>query len=259
MEPRQVDSARHRNTVNSGCFKRKHHLEGQKFNRLTAIEHIGGGMWSCVCECGTLATRSGSQLLGGFAKSCGCFGRDSKAARDKLYGRGLPEKRPLTHDALLEAIHYDPLSGVFTWIRPTAQRCKVGDIAGRRHGSKGYWAIHIGGRTYPAHHVAWFYVYGRWPENSIDHRNLNRGDNRIENLREATHGQNRQNTRMQRNNTSGFKGVIKRGGKWVAGIMVDKVSYCLGRFDNAEEASQAYLAAKRKYHSHYVEGQGVRA
>lgn len=34
-----------------------------------------------------------------------------------------------------------------------------------------------------AHHLAWFYVHGEWPERLIEHRDKQRDNNRLENLR----------------------------------------------------------------------------
>src|SRR5215468_6803827 len=71
----------------------------------------------------------------------------------------------------------------------------------------GYVHIGVDGRTYSAHRLAWFYVYGVWPEHDIDHMNGVRGDNRLVNLREATHIQNCRNSRTCRPNKNGFRGV----------------------------------------------------
>ena len=159
----------------------------------------------------------------------------------------------------MAALHYEPTTGVFTWRIASARRIKVGDIAGRSN-TGGYWRIHLRGKSYPAHHVAWLYVYGVWPRDCLDHINQNRSDNRIENLREANGALNRQNTKLQSNNTSGFKGVSKCGAsrRWRAEIMIDGRAVRLGWFDTPEEASEAYLAVKRQIHPFYVEGRGVR-
>jgi hypothetical protein len=63
-------------------------------------------------------------------------------------------------------------------------------------------------RRYPAARLAWFYVHARWPAPCIGHINGDPGDNRLANLREATHAQKMQNRKRHQNNTSGIPGVI---------------------------------------------------
>ena len=46
--------------------------------------------------------------------------------------------------------------------------------------------------------------------NLIDHRNHNKLDNRLENLRVCNPSQNQMNRKAQKNSTSGFKGVCSR-------------------------------------------------
>lgn len=45
---------------------------------------------------------------------------------------------------------------------------------------------------------------------------------------------------IQKNNTSGFKGVSKQGKKWRAGKTINKKSVCFGLFDTIEEAIECY-------------------
>lgn len=237
--------------------KLQHDLAGQRFNKLTAISHIGNGEWVCVCDCGKRTERGGFMLRTGQATSCGCVQREQSMERRQRLRNGSSDRWALTADALRGVVRYDESTGVFTWAERIARRVKPGSVAGRISGL-GYWRINIGGFSYPAHHLAWLYVHGCWPKDKIDHINLNRSDNRIANLREANDAQNRQNTRLQKNNKSGFKGVWRVGNRWAAQINVDGVPMRLGRFDSPEQASAAYLREKRKSHSHYVEGQGVR-
>lgn len=78
----------------------------------------------------------------------------------------------------------------------------------------------------------------RW----IDHRNLNGLDNRRENLRPATFGQNRANRRGW--SRTGYKGVRQRpSGRWQAEIRADGHKRYLGTFDTPEEAAAAYSTA----------------
>lgn len=56
---------------------RRRELTGQRFGQLTvlgpAYSKNGRWYWSCRCECGRTAERSGHDLLGGKVKSCGCL------------------------------------------------------------------------------------------------------------------------------------------------------------------------------------------
>jgi hypothetical protein len=52
---------------------------------------------------------------------------------------------------------------------------------------------------------------GDWPENDLDHKDTIRTSNVWTNLRPATRGQNRCNTKAGKNNTLGIKGVTLRG------------------------------------------------
>lgn len=80
-----------------------------------------------------------------------------------------------------------------------------------------------------------------------DHKNGNSLDNRKENLRKATHGQNIHNSKLRKDNTSGFKGVRKQGNKYIARIQINNKQIHLGYFDTALQAAQAYKSASLKY------------
>jgi len=56
----------------------KCNLEGQKFNRLTAIKDVGrtkhmAVLWECLCECGGTKIAVSAELKNGHVKSCGCL------------------------------------------------------------------------------------------------------------------------------------------------------------------------------------------
>lgn len=76
----------------------------------------------------------------------------------------------------------------------------------------------------------------------IDHINRDKLDNRKSNLRICTRGQNQVNKPIQKNNTSGYKGVSwnKRLGRWVAYISENGKAKQLGLFNTKEEAAMAY-------------------
>lgn len=157
----------------------------------------------------------------------------------------------ITQDRLKELLHYDPEIGIFTQ-RLRRPRVRVGDIAGYSE-SSGYWRIHVDGRKYLAHRLAWLYVTGEWPI-FVDHEDLDKSNNRFGNLRKATRSQNGINRSRFPNNTSGFKGVsfCKRTRNYMARIQVNGSSLFLGCFNKAEEAHAAYVAAAEKYFGEFA-------
>lgn len=95
----------------------------------------------------------------------------------------------VSHQTLLDTLDYDPLTGEFRWKIATSRRVKVGAVAGSR-ASHGYTTIRLLGKLYYAHILAWFYVKGLWPTGLIDHRDTDRSNNRILNLRLSDHSSN---------------------------------------------------------------------
>ena len=81
----------------------------------------------------------------------------------------------------------------------------------------------------------------------VDHINSDKLDNRKENLRLATYQQNNYNRRLNKNNKSGYKGVIWDKGvkKWRAYIRSGKMIY-LGVFKTKLEAAKTYNEAAIK-------------
>lgn len=95
----------------------------------------------------------------------------------------------------------------------------------------------------PAHHFAWYCVYGNIDTEQIDHINGIRNDNRICNLRNVNNQQNQFN----RKNVKGCS-YHKRYDKWMSYIRLNYKLIHLGSFNTEEEARSAYIKAKEKYH-----------
>ena len=151
---------------------------------------------------------------------------------------------------LKEILDYDPNTGIFTWKVNIAKNKFAGSIAGNVN-NNGYYVITLYRKTYSAHRLAWFYVYGNWPIKDIDHINGNRIDNRIINLRECNQSENQQNRKINKNNSSGYIGVSyhKKEKKWRSRIKVNNKLINLGSFDTPELAHEKYLEAKKEYHT----------
>jgi hypothetical protein len=153
-----------------------------------------------------------------------------------------------------EYLSYNPNTGVFIWIKPI---CKypINMTAGNKR-ADGRITIRFNNKRYYAHRLAWYFSYGEFPNRSIDHINQDPSDNRLCNLREAVDADNIQNISKARiDNKSGYRGVCwdKSKNKWMSKITSDNKQIFLGYFDTKEKAHDAYLAAKRKHHTFWVE------
>lgn len=156
-------------------------------------------------------------------------------------------RQALTAEVLRTHLHYDSETGLFTRLRP-ASTAAAGEVAGYEN-DQGYIVIAVCGAQHHAHRLAWLYMTSEWPSHQVDHRNLDKGDNRWANLRLATPSQNGQNAPAKSNNTSSCKGVswYAAGRKWRARIVIDKREISLGYFDDFEAAKAAYEAAAIKH------------
>lgn len=158
----------------------------------------------------------------------------------------------IDRELLLSILHYDPETGLFTWINCKGKR----EANGARAGSistKGYRRISIQRKRYAAHRLAWLYMTGSWPKGEIDHINGVRDDNRWVNLRDVPLIFNAHNKTM-RPNRCGHQGVYITQSKrqWMARIYVNRKAIHLGAFDNPIAAQAAYLKAKEEMHRGFV-------
>ncbi|MDO8972095.1 MAG: HNH endonuclease signature motif containing protein [Saprospiraceae bacterium] len=126
---------------------------------------------------------------------------------------------------------------------------KAGKTAGCLNGA-GYSQIQIDGQSYLTHRVVWMYIHGAWPTDQIDHINGIKTDNRINNLRECSPGENQQNRTPNKNSTSKFAGVswFAKTKKWQARIGIQGKQKHIGYFTNELDAAFAYLEAKLQHH-----------
>ena len=168
-------------------------------------------------------------------------------------------------ERLRELFDYDPETGVLThrdrsreeFSKTRFWRVWQTRYAGKPAGwldKKGYRVVTISvdsvKRKAFAHRVAWAMTYERWPLDEIDHRNGDGLDNRISNLREATHSENSQNKAVSAICGTVFDAATPRlKRRFRAYIKVNKKHIWLGSFFTGEEAHAAYLAAKAKLHT----------
>jgi hypothetical protein len=150
-------------------------------------------------------------------------------------------------DTIASVLSYDPDTGLLRWVKSTG-KAKAGSVAGCE--AQGYILIGIKGRLLKAHRLAWLLHHGREPAGDIDHANGNRSDNRIENLREASHAENMHNRRADHDNKSGIKGVCwnKWKGKWMGYVNGKHVGY----FSTPDAAEVAVREAREAAHGQFT-------
>lgn len=110
---------------------------------------------------------------------------------------------------------------------------------------QGYPVACINGKKIYLHH----FIMGKMKGFIIDHINRNSLDNRRSNLRFITQRENCTNTKLNKNNTSGHKGIfwnteIK---KWVARITYYYKNIHIGSFSKIEDAINARKKAEKQY------------
>lgn len=161
----------------------------------------------------------------------------------------------ITASQLREIVDYCAETGIFT-----SKISKKNLSLGKRMGSvckqSGYVRIRINRRLYYAHRLAWLYVYGKYPDNHIDHKNHVRSANWIKNLRDVTSKENQKNQSKSRANTSGVPGVHKNKstGRFLAFINKSGKKVWLGTFTELKDAARARRSAEVKEGYHVNHG-----
>lgn len=145
---------------------------------------------------------------------------------------------------------YDPISGNFLALKKGRKGRKIGDILG--WDSHRYRLIYFKNQAYRAHRLAWLFYYNQDCE-IIDHIDLDRSNNKINNLRNGSRTDNNQNIiHKRKHNTTGKLGVEwshnSSKNLYTARITAYGKRIYLGAFSNIDDAHQAYVNAKQKLH-----------
>lgn len=154
---------------------------------------------------------------------------------------------------LRERYAYDPLTGDIRF--KTGHSKMRGAVAGTIN-EDGYRIIRakFEGRRIElkAHRLAWALHYGEHPLLEVDHEDLGRDHNWIDNLRHATRQQNVVNRACRVTDLP--RGVTRRKGSkpFEAAIGVAGRSIYLGRFDCPVAAHRAYCVAASEHHGEFA-------
>jgi len=164
-------------------------------------------------------------------------------------------RKNITQDFLRAIFDYDAEKGRLIWKESTRGH-KAGEIAGTLQRSKSHGeqyrqiSIGYGGVDVVTleHRLIFLWHHGYLPV-QVDHVNMNKTDNRIENLRSSDASRNQMNTVVRTSTKSGLKGVHwdESRGAWMSRIKINGKHVFLGRFATKEEA---YEARKQAQHIH---------
>lgn len=159
----------------------------------------------------------------------------------------------LTAERLRHLIRYEPETGTF-FLQNRFHKKLNGRMAHPTPSHDGYLRLSIDGALYAAHRLAWLYMAGEWPTQTVDHANLVKSDNRWPNLRLASYSQQRANSRKRADSSSPYKCVSwrHRQRKWAATVSMHGHRKHLGYFDTAEMAHAAYVAAAASLYGEFA-------
>ena len=148
--------------------------------------------------------------------------------------------KPLpAYEKVRDCFDYDSASGCLLWKRTAKSlNCYAGEPAGSITWY-GYCSIYFCGEKYMAHRLMWLWHTGNDPgDKQVDHRDRDRLNNCIENLRLGT------SQDQKRNTASVGVGWHNAAGKWRAYITIDRKDIHLGLFVILEDAVRARLLAE---------------
>lgn len=157
-------------------------------------------------------------------------------------------------EIIRERLKYDPDTGDIIHRKRSPETCgekwatwwndnHAGRVLSKRD-KDGYICVELNcgkqKKSYRAHRIGWFLFYGQWPSTYLDHVNGVRDDNRINNLREIKHKDNRQNSLKRTILKEDGVFFNDKAGKWVAYVYVvyggTGRKRHLGAFNTEEEA-----------------------
>jgi|LakMenEpi03Aug12_release.lakeMendotaPanAssembly.Ray.scaffolds.fasta_scaffold561383_1 hypothetical protein len=153
----------------------------------------------------------------------------------------------LTQEYLHSLFYYK--DGNLYWKKKSTKlsRANIGSIAGSLS-SSGYLQTGVKGKIFLNHRLIFLMHYGYLPQ-FIDHKDGNKTNNKIENLRETNKSQNRMNAKLQKNNISGIKNVnwSKKERKWVVQIGVNSKKLRFGSYFDLNVAKFVAETMRHKY------------
>jgi HNH endonuclease len=119
--------------------------------------------------------------------------------------------------------------------------------------NRGYYMVGLNNKDYGVHRIIYFMFNGYFPE-FVDHKDGNKFNNKIENLRPATMRENNLNVKTKISNTSRYKNVCwnKEKQKWHVKIRHDGKNKHFGYYYDIEIAKFIAETMRNKYHGKFA-------
>ena len=166
----------------------------------------------------------------------------------------MSKRNHITQEKVKELFDYHP-DGYLVWKEDQLANKVAGTAAGTSqiHQKHRYLKIGIDKRVYMTHRLIFLWHHG-WLPQEVDHKDTNRMNNKITNLRPCTHSENTKNKPIYKNNVLRLKGVTenRKSGRFIARIRVNKKIVYLGIHPSKEVAAQAYNQAALKYFGEFA-------
>jgi hypothetical protein len=163
---------------------------------------------------------------------------------------------------------YDPIGGKLIWSSrmiatrsgrsAKASKRFVGKEAGmpsKRRGVVARVVVDVNAKPYSVHRIVWEMHNGPIPDGLvIDHIDRNPLNNRLENLRLATIGQNNMNNNIYKNNTSSMRGVswCKLTSKWLVQVRLNGKHVILKRFTSLADAKEVHARVAKQSYGEFI-------
>jgi len=159
----------------------------------------------------------------------------------------------LTAERLRELLDYDPETGAFHWLVPPRGSNGSHVEAGWER-KDGYRSITVDKSKFLAHRLAWLYMTGACPTDTIDHKDGNPRNNRWANLRAASRSQNMANQRTRASNMTQLKGVSfsARDKRWFGRLVADGQLHSSGYLNCPAAAHLWYVVEANKRFGEYA-------
>lgn len=139
--------------------------------------------------------------------------------------------------------NFEYTNGNLVRVKTAAPNAKVGDVVGSLDQSTGYLKATIDKKQYYVHRLIWMYHYGYIDSDVLlDHKDRDKLNNDINNLRIVTKQENGFNT-----DAKGYY-FHKEKRKYKAQIMLSGKQIHIGYYDTEGKARRAYKKAKQQHH-----------